>query len=195
LPKIAAMPCKTKFAAALVHWQLFCKIVRQNLGELKDAKQTVHRPQANFVLRTGCLRSHLITTNILQMKNKIQELISELEARSKSHEEIINNCVMYDTERVYTVMKSECDFVIQKLMLLLNDESKQPQPPISQTPMLGEVPPVVNGGTKEISKAVEGATPVVRQNEQTKEVCPKCGSSGLRYYGVETFCPVCKESW
>jgi len=37
--------------------------------------------------------------------------------------------------------------------------------------MLGEVPPVVNGGTKEISKAVEGATPFVGQNEQTKKVC------------------------
>lgn len=63
------------------------------------------------------------------MKNEILKLISELEARSKSHHEVILTCTMYDTERVYTVMKSECDFVIDKLKLLLKDESKQPQPP------------------------------------------------------------------
>lgn len=56
---------------------------------------------------------------------------------------------------------SACKKHRRKLMLLLEDESKQPQPPISQTPMLGEVPPVVNDGTEENSQAVEGATPVV----------------------------------
>ena len=53
----------------------------------------------------------------------------------------------------------------------LNDESKQPQPPDLANTVLGEVPPVVNDGIEEHGRAVEGATPAVRQNEQTKEVC------------------------
>lgn len=67
-----------------------------------------------------------------------------------------------------------CSKRIRELTLLLKDESKQPQPPISQTPMLGEVPPVVNSGTEENLQAVEGATPVVRQNEQVKEHLTEC---------------------
>lgn len=59
-------------------------------------------------------------------------------------------------------------------LLLLKDESKQPQPPDFANTTLGEVPPVVSAENQESSKAVEGATPVVRQNEQTKEVCPLC---------------------
>lgn len=66
-------------------------------------------------------------------------------------------------------------------LLLLKDESKQPQPPDFANTMLGEVPHEVNAQLEDTTQAVEGATPVVRQNEQTKEVfyqsnlrCIKC---------------------
>ena len=81
-----------------------------------------------------------------------------------------------DFSRCDQFMKSYLAFSehAAKLTLLLNDESKQPQPPISQTPMLGELPPVGNSNIEENLQAVEGATPVVGQNEQTVKGCRTC---------------------
>lgn len=67
--------------------------------------------------------------------------------------------------------------IIEKLnLLLLKDESKQPQPPDFANTMLGEVPHEVSVEHQKSSQAVEGATPVVRQNEQTNVFCPYCGN-------------------
>lgn len=127
------------------------------------------------------------------MKNEIQKLISELKARSKSHEEEFDFFSPTDShENFWKGCKVECDFVIDKLELLLKDESKQPQPPISQTPMLGELPPVGNSNIEKSSPAVEGATPVVGQNEQTKELCQCTGVVHISDVDGTWYCLSCK---
>lgn len=64
-------------------------------------------------------------------------------------------------------------------LLLKHDESKQPQPPDFANTTFSEVPQVVSVENQESQQAVEGATPVVQQNEQTQEVyalqCLECG--------------------
>lgn len=107
------------------------------------------------------------------MKNEIQKLISELEERSKSHQKVINTCLMAETERVYTVMKSECDFVIDKLKLLLNE---QPEAITDDAHFckhdVGRS--AASDDTTNIGDfvAASSETQAVGQNEQTKEVCP-----------------------
>ena len=124
------------------------------------------------------------------MKHEIQKLISELEARKKSHR---SDFIIAETPlkgEVAIALEDECDFFINKLTLLLEDESKQPQPPDFANTVLGEVPPVVNDGTEEQLKVVEGATPVVRQNEQTKELCLCCHAKPVSVSG-ELWCDSC----
>lgn len=130
------------------------------------------------------------------MKNEIQKLISELEARKKSHTSAWI-CAETPTQGdVSLALESECDFFIDKLKLLLKDGSKQPQPPDFANTMLGKVPQVVNDGTEENQRAVEGATPVVRQNEQTKELCPQCSSPNLYHIGLRWYsCKDCFSKW
>lgn len=77
-------------------------------------------------------------------------------------------------------------------LFLKHDESKQPQPPDFANTMLGEVPPVVNDGTEEHTKAVEGATTVVRQNEQTKELCQCTGVVHISDVDGTWYCLSCK---
>ena len=111
--------------------------------------------------------------------NNIQKLISELEVEMKQANEKCDKYMQTKNDADYWMnfgIWSACFKHIGKLTLLLEDESKQPQPPISQTPMLGEVPQVGHSNISESSPAVEGATPVVGQNEQTKEFtgCAGC---------------------
>jgi len=101
------------------------------------------------------------------MKNEILKLISELEARRKSHSDKAISARLADVEYIeyeHIGRERECDFLIAKLWLLLKDESKQPQPPDFANTMLGEVPHEVNAQSEDTTQAVEGATPVVRQN-------------------------------
>ena len=108
------------------------------------------------------------------MKNEILKLISELEARRKSHSDKAISARLADVEYIeyeHIGRERECDFLIAKLWLLLKDESKQPQPPDFANTMLGEVPHEVSAEHQKSSQAVEGATPVVRQNEQIQKVC------------------------
>lgn len=123
------------------------------------------------------MRSHLKTTNILNMKNEILKLISELEARRKSHSDKAISARLADVEYIeyeHIGRERECDFLIAKLWLLLKDESKQPQPPDFANTMLGEVPHEVSAEHQESTQAVVGETPVVRQNEQTVKPCRCC---------------------
>ncbi len=78
-------------------------------------------------------------------------------------------------------------------LLLLKDESKQPQPPDFANTMLGEVPHVVNDKSEDSTQAVEGATPVVRQNEQTKESCNHSCSPSDWYKGGKCDINGCHE--
>ena len=80
-------------------------------------------------------------------------------------------------------------------LFLKNDESKQPQPPDFANTMLGEVPHEVNAEHQKSSQAVEGATPVVRQNEQTKEVCPSCLSGEIWHNWEFSRCDECNHTW
>ena len=126
--------------------------------------------------------------------NNIQKLIEELKTRRKSHySEYLSKSYFSFDRGLYFGKDTECDFIIQKLKLLLKDESKQPQPPDFANTMLGEVPPVVNDGTEEHRRAVEGATPVVRQNEQQLKLCKTCGAefndrgTGGSYCSIKCF--------
>lgn len=115
--------------------------------------------------------------------NNIQKLISEMEVRSKSHlDRVLKSDPLLSDYNFYSGRQCECDFVIAKLKLLLKDESKQPQPRDFANTMLGKVPHEVNVEHQESSQAVEGATPVVRQNEQTKEHCNHKWVRGYRAY-------------
>lgn len=105
------------------------------------------------------------------MINEIQKLILELKLKKIESIEKMNK-YRHDEWRKSIPFIHEAEafnFCIRKLTLLLKDESKQPQPPDFANTMLGKVPQEVNDGTEEHQRAVEGATPVVRQNEQTKE--------------------------
>lgn len=96
------------------------------------------------------------------MKNEIQKLITELEARKKSHR---SDFIIAETPlkgEVAIALEDECDFFIDKLKLLLNDESKQPQPPDFANTMLGEVPPVVKLANDTTCKAAGAVEPGVR---------------------------------
>ncbi len=78
-------------------------------------------------------------------------------------------------------------------LLLKHDESKQPQPPDFANTTFGEVPQVVSVENQESKQAVEGATPVVQQNEQTKELCDRCGTE-MYTRGIYIKCPSC-DHW
>lgn len=108
--------------------------------------------------------------------NKLQKLISDIEDEGlQAHRQFRKLRDLGDEQALWNQgYYLACKLHAEKLKLLLNDESKQPQPPISQTPMLGEVLPVGHSNISESSPAVEGATPFVGQNEQTKELC-QCG--------------------
>ena len=84
------------------------------------------------------------------------------------------------------------DDIIPKLELLLKDESNHPQPPISQTQMLGEVPQVGHFNINESSPAVEGETRLVGQNEQTKELCQCIGVVYVSNVDGIWYCLSCK---
>lgn|SRR5574343_147106 len=125
------------------------------------------------------------------MKHEIQKLITELEARKKSHR---SDFIIAETPlkgEVAIALEDECDFFINKLTLLLEDESKQPQPPDFANTMLGEVPHEVNDKSEDTTQAVEGATPVVRQNEQTVKPCRCCGAEIKNDVGDG----LCAECW
>lgn len=84
--------------------------------------------------------------------NNIQKLIEFLKMKiseaHKRHDEsyaaknYANAQHWNGRHRAYEIALDEAEF-------LLKDESKQPQPPDFANTMLGEVPPVVNGGTEE----------------------------------------------
>lgn len=116
----------------------------------------------------------------------IQKIIEQIkDERAKAFVASFNRATMINEIAAYDLGKIEAfDLCIQKLDLLLKDESKQLQPPDFANTMLGEVPHVVNDQQEENSKAVEGATPVVRQNEQTKKVCTAegCGKDAIGDY-------------
>lgn len=129
------------------------------------------------------------------MKNEILKLISELEARRKSHSDKAISARLADVEYIeyeHTGRERECDFLIAKLWLLLKDESKQPQPPDFANTMLGEVPHEVNAQSEDTTQAVEGATTVVRQNEQTKELCQCTGVVHISDVDGTWYCLSCK---
>lgn len=57
--------------------------------------------------------------------NNIQKLISELKVRRESHQKNrFNKDSDYEKRCVYYGKMSECDFLIQKLTLLLNAETQ-----------------------------------------------------------------------
>lgn len=109
--------------------------------------------------------------------NKLQMLISELEDEKEKAFQKYRECDKANLRGAASYKRGSYDafsLCIQKLTLLLNDESKQPQPSDFANTMLGEVPPIVNDTKTDSDQTVEGATPIVRQNEQTKEVCQRC---------------------
>lgn len=110
--------------------------------------------------------------------NNIQKLVKELVVEEeKARKNYIKEKYNTWNEGYYVGKKEAFSSLIQKLELLLKDESNQPQPPISQTQMLGEVPQVGHFNINESSPAVEGETRLVGQNEQTVKgyVCHRCG--------------------
>ncbi len=108
--------------------------------------------------------------------NNIQKLISELEVRSKSHSEnseksnsLVEGCLLDGK-------KSECDFVIQKLKLLLSDKHTGAitEPAHFANTKLGECAASEKTSVNSTLAAGSSETGSVGQNEQTKKVCPQC---------------------
>jgi len=105
------------------------------------------------------------------MKDEIQKLIQWAEVRQKAYSACTKVFITDKAKFKAEGNLAECDFWIEQLKLLLKDESKQPKPPDFANTTFSEVPQVVSVENQESQQAVEGATPVVQQNEQTKEVC------------------------
>lgn len=125
------------------------------------------------------------------MKNEIQKLIKWAEVRQKANSAMNKVCTTDKVKWQTNGRLHELAFFIEQLKLLLKDESKQPQPPDFANTMLGEVPHEVNAQSEDTTQAVEGATPVVRQNEQTVKPCRCCGAEIKNDVGDG----LCAECW
>lgn len=120
------------------------------------------------------------------MKN-IQKLISELEdERENANKYFLRNKTVPYLRGINTGYCNAFSLCIQKLKLLLKDESNQPQPPDFANTSLGEVPQGMNAQQEDVSQAVGGEAPVVGQNEQTKE-------DGFSFICDNPDCPHCLE--
>lgn len=80
---------------------------------------------------------------------------------------------------------------LDKVQLLLKDNTGA----ITETPhcantMLSEVSPEVDTSINSDRRGVLGETPAVKQNEQTKEVCPYCKAEIESWFKS---CPECRE--
>lgn len=132
--------------------------------------------------------------NILQMNN-IQKLVKELVVEEeKARKNYIKEKYNTWNEGYYVGKKEAFSSLIQKLELLLKDESNQPQPPISQTQMLGEVPQVGHSNISESSTAVEGETRLVGQNEQTNVKAFVSGGHRCNLLSTASCPPACTNA-
>lgn len=106
--------------------------------------------------------------------NNVQKFIKCIEDELISVERMVEYCrkAQPHSTRYYEGQKTILISMGAKARLLLcSDTGASTETAISQTQMLGEVPPEVECSTINESAAVSGATPAVRQNEQTKEDC------------------------
>jgi len=118
------------------------------------------------------------------MKNEIQKLISELEARKKSHTSAWI-CAETPTQGdVSLALESECDFFIDKLKLLLNeqpeaitDDAQFRKHDVGRSAACDDSTNIGDHG------AASSETQAVGQNEQTKKACIVCGEKRFFYFG------------
>lgn len=117
------------------------------------------------------VRSLIKQKNIL-MNNILQEFISEAEARKKSHHSCIGYCSLLPLAEYWKGRTDECDFWLQKLIALLNEQPEA----ITEDSHLANTNVGRSAANDETLNArndnseSSSETAVVGQNEQTKEV-------------------------
>ena len=124
-----------------------------------------------LVLTTGVFAKSFLKTKIQKMRYDL--VVENLEAADEILFRLLENILYIEDKRDEMLEDiSRIKSRIRKAELFLkHDESKQPKPPDFANTTFSEVPQVVSVENQESQQAVEGATPVVQQNEQTKEVC------------------------
>jgi hypothetical protein len=115
-----------------------------------------------------------IKAKIIQMK-ELQELINEWKQKAAIMESNFNVCG--NTIRDFE-LQADCRRLLQCIyeaeLLLCKDTGAITETAHFANTMLGEVPPEVECSTINAAAAGSSETLAVRQNEQTKEVCPYC---------------------
>jgi hypothetical protein len=118
-----------------------------------------------------------IKAKIIQMK-ELQELKNKWKKGIAVYQDFHDMCITFNwyslAESSALAQRQLLECIRDVELLLCKDTGASTETAISQTPMLGECAAEVETSTVNESAAVSCATPAVRQNEQTKEVCPYC---------------------